>query len=1062
MPGSLDRFDRIDQERNRARGPRAAQEPLAIPGYRSGFNITLDVNSGQVTLHPGVIAVRGQLVSVPDSIGLSESEVNWVQARRQAQLYYVYIDVDGQVSVDIAIPQYDRDTFTYVNPVYNRRIVVGHVFVGNNKAILHASPGHQPSSSAVVASVSYEGPANYYCDGYDDDKEINTAIAFQMQANRGGIILLSAGIFNASEDVDVLGAFITLEGRGRSTIIKGADIAGNDNLSQVRDLTHIYGGTTKYYTSWGGTVTTTSGLESDVEAERLARIAAIAQEKADRTDADALEAAARQAADDDEAAARAQAVAAEAAQRAVDLRAEAASRVGDVAAEEAARKAEDEAERLARIAAIAQEVADRTDADELEAKARKAADDDEGAARAAAVAAEAAARAAALADEAAALAQEVADRTDADELEAKARKAADDDEGAARAAAVAAEAAARAAALADEAAALAQEVADRTDADELEAKARKAADDDEAAARAAAVAAEAAARAAALKAVVDAGGGGVAAEAAARKAADEAERLARIAAIAQEVADRTDADELEAKARKAADDDEGAARAAAVAAEAAARAAALADEAAALAQEVADRTDADELEAKARKAADDDEAAARAAAVAAEAAARAAALKAVVDAGGGGVAAEAAARKAADEAERLARIAAIAQEVADRTDADELEAKARKAADDDEAAALAQEIADRTDADALEVAARKAAVDALAIPTSIGDLDTTSSSSLELASDQSLTIRSGSSYRIVVDGTQISIQRKVGDSWEERVEISASSIIIGEGNYRINITSTGIALQSRGDSNSSWFDILDATSEKDADGNVSGSVSTTFAEMIHRSGTTLWRGVMLSDGFYVYKSTDGGVTWARRFYAGSAGLYLYNYDDTRMFYVGSPSGNASFSKNLHVKGDVVVDDDLRVGEDVTIYGDLGVVKDAVVSEDLRVGNDLRVDGDVKISGKIYLDSHYSVDYHSSVSSMFSALSAVLPRVGMRGELSGGAVNGKSRKILVYSLAQRLAASKIRVHWVRHHMHGISAVAAGRGYNDIHINSVNGDYVLGVVHIKVITGRTEFI
>ena len=933
MPGSLDRFDRIDQERNRARGPRAAAEPLAIPGYRSGFNITLDVNSGQVTLHPGVIAVRGQLVSVLDSIGLSESEVNWVQARRQAQLYYVYIDVDGQVSVDIAIPQYDRDTFTYVNPVYNRRIVVGHVFVGNNKAILHASPGHQPSSSAVVASVSYEGPANYYCDGYDDDKEINTAIAFQMQANRGGIILLSAGIFNASEDVDVLGAFITLEGRGRSTIIKGADIAGNDNLSQVRDLTHIYGGTTKYYTSWGGTVTTTSGLESDVEAERLARIAAIAQEKADRTDADALEAAARQAADDDEAAARAQAVAAEAAQRAVDLRAEAASRVGDVAA---------------------------------------------------AVAAEAAARAAALADEAAALAQEVADRTDADELEAKARKAADDDEAAARAAAVAAEAAARAAALADEAAALAQEVADRTDADELEAKARKAADDDEAAARAAAVAAEAAARAAALKAVVDAGGGGVAAEAAARKAADEAERLARIAAIAQEVADRTDADELEAKARKAADDDEAAARAAAVAAEAAARAAALADEAAALAQEVADRTDADELEAKARKAADDDEAAARAAAVAAEAAARAAALKAVVDAGGGGVAAEAAARKAADEAERLARIAAIAQEVADRTDADELEAKARKAADDDEAAALAQEVADRTDADALEVAARKAAMDALAVPTSIGDLDTTSSSSLELASDQSLTIRSGSSYRIVVDGTQISIQRKVGDSWEERVEISASSIIIGEGNYRINITSTGIALQSRDDSNSSWLDILDATSGTDVDDNV--------------------------------------------------GL------------------------DLHVKGDVLVDDDLHVKGEVEVDGSLSIAEDALVEEDLCVGNDLSLDGDMKISGKIYLDSSYSIKNHSSVSSLFVGLSALLPLAGMRATLSGGAVNGESRKILVYSLAERLAASKIRIHWVRHRMYETAEVAAGRGYNDIHINSVNGDYVLGVSYINVLSGQ----
>ena len=302
MPGSRERFERIDQERNRARGPQAAQEPLAIPGYRSGFNVTLNVDTGQATLHPGVIAVRGQLVSVQDSIGLGESEVKWVQARRRAQLYYIYIDVDGEVSVDIAVPQYDRDTFTFVNPVYNRRIAVGNIFVGNNEAILHASPGHKPRSSAVVASVSYEGPANYYCDGYDDDKEINTAIAFQMQANGGGTVLLSPGIFNATSDIDLLGAFINLEGSGRSTTIKGADIQGRDNPSQVRDFTHIYGGSTAYYTSWGGTITTVtpvdiSGLEAAIEAEKLARENAVTAEETARVAAVEAERLARVAAD---------------------------------------------------------------------------------------------------------------------------------------------------------------------------------------------------------------------------------------------------------------------------------------------------------------------------------------------------------------------------------------------------------------------------------------------------------------------------------------------------------------------------------------------------------------------------------------------------------------------------------------------------------------------------------------------------------------------------------------------------------------------------------------------
>ena len=57
-----DRFRRIDEARGRSGGPEAATQPQAVPGYRYGFSLSLNVVTGVASVSPGVASIRGQLV----------------------------------------------------------------------------------------------------------------------------------------------------------------------------------------------------------------------------------------------------------------------------------------------------------------------------------------------------------------------------------------------------------------------------------------------------------------------------------------------------------------------------------------------------------------------------------------------------------------------------------------------------------------------------------------------------------------------------------------------------------------------------------------------------------------------------------------------------------------------------------------------------------------------------------------------------------------------------------------------------------------------------------------
>jgi len=70
----------------------------------------------------------------------------------------------------------------------------------------------------TIGAYDYIGQATYYCDGVDDDVQIQEAIEV-IAASEAGTIRLCAGSYNIGSTISIL-ANITLEGAGSSTILK--------------------------------------------------------------------------------------------------------------------------------------------------------------------------------------------------------------------------------------------------------------------------------------------------------------------------------------------------------------------------------------------------------------------------------------------------------------------------------------------------------------------------------------------------------------------------------------------------------------------------------------------------------------------------------------------------------------------------------------------------------------------------------------------------------------------------------------------------------------------------
>lgn len=241
------RHDRIDEaRRNRLlgvrAGPQVAAEPTAIPGFRSGLNVTLDltggVDKGVAYLQPGIMAIRGQLARVEDRIPLTESEVEWIRPRAPGQLYYIYLGTDGRPYMDYREPEYDRENFVDHHPQYVTRVVVGVLYVGLQEQVLLAIPGTREPVEPIVASSQFRGLADYYCDAEDDEVQIDAAALYLVQryatAGAGGQIRLTSGTYILGSDVNLRSPAVQLVGTGRGCILNGRNRRGAEGAVDHR------------------------------------------------------------------------------------------------------------------------------------------------------------------------------------------------------------------------------------------------------------------------------------------------------------------------------------------------------------------------------------------------------------------------------------------------------------------------------------------------------------------------------------------------------------------------------------------------------------------------------------------------------------------------------------------------------------------------------------------------------------------------------------------------------------------------------------------------------------
>jgi hypothetical protein len=108
-----------------------------------------------------------------------------------------------------------------------REVVQNWVFDSNETARFIAGGGFQRKAQGrivTVASSTFIGNADYYCDGTDDDVEINNAINL-LQAQGGGTVLLTQGTFNTSAAIIMSFSNISLSGSGTNTIIASSSAA---------------------------------------------------------------------------------------------------------------------------------------------------------------------------------------------------------------------------------------------------------------------------------------------------------------------------------------------------------------------------------------------------------------------------------------------------------------------------------------------------------------------------------------------------------------------------------------------------------------------------------------------------------------------------------------------------------------------------------------------------------------------------------------------------------------------------------------------------------------------
>jgi hypothetical protein len=195
------------------------------PGYQAGGRVGF--KNSNFIVDPFVMNVRGRLVTLPTQQQVSGQE--WTVTRRNGYYYYLYVSQDRSFSVRPSKPVFDETLFAHKHPTSGDRLL-GVGFVDSQGEMVYASShlAIDTHEVTVVASDYVGEDYDYRCDGVADEVEINHAIRY-MAASKGkdgsgndlpggGIVRLSPGTFNLSDEISMLGS-ITLEGSGHGTKI---------------------------------------------------------------------------------------------------------------------------------------------------------------------------------------------------------------------------------------------------------------------------------------------------------------------------------------------------------------------------------------------------------------------------------------------------------------------------------------------------------------------------------------------------------------------------------------------------------------------------------------------------------------------------------------------------------------------------------------------------------------------------------------------------------------------------------------------------------------------------
>ena len=250
----------IDRERQR-QGPRAAEEPVGIPGFRAGFRITFDADRRTGTVGPGIMTIGGTLVRLP-----APSHVHRGVFREPAApsaFHYIYMGIDGVLHISRSRPVFDAQQFSDVHPEDQHLHAVGRYYNGADGMPLAAETTQVIAGETWVISSMASGNGSYKCDGVADEVEIGMALQYQREVAEGGVVRLSAGRFLCGEGIQ--GSLESvIEGQGPRTILVAPSFHGFQNLSaQLRNLRHINADDDRVFALWGGGIATSQAFAAN-------------------------------------------------------------------------------------------------------------------------------------------------------------------------------------------------------------------------------------------------------------------------------------------------------------------------------------------------------------------------------------------------------------------------------------------------------------------------------------------------------------------------------------------------------------------------------------------------------------------------------------------------------------------------------------------------------------------------------------------------------------------------------------------------------------------------------